>query len=159
MNKTRKILIAEGVFVLGVFVYIFLFANPSQIYPLQGMIIKEPDLNFEFKNAEEILISTDKNFVNQIILKKNEEILLEPGIYFWKVRNKLKESEIRNFTIEEVVAINLKETGEFYELQNVGTVNLNITKIGERNITDITIDIGDSEFFEKDNSTYEGRMK
>jgi hypothetical protein len=159
MTKTKKILIIEGVFVIGILVYIFLFASPNQIYPLAGMVIKEPNLDFEIKNAEEILISKDKNFTEQIILKKDEEILLEPGTYFWKARNEFRESEIRNFTIRELVALNLKEYHNSYELENAGNVNLNITKIGEKKIANIIIDMGQSDFFEKDNSIYEGEMK
>lgn len=163
MNRTKKILIVEGAFIIGVLAYIFLFTNPAQIYPLQGMIIKEPNLNFEIENADEILISKNKNFPNQIILKKGEEILLEPGIYFWKARNDFRESEIKNFTVEELVALNLRELNESYELQNSGNVVLNITKIGEKKIANIIISIDGSEFFEKnaeeDNLTFEGRIK
>ena len=157
MNRTKKILTAEGIFVAMILIYLFFSTTPSQIYPLQGMAIKEP-FSFKIKNAEEILISKDKNFTASFTLKKGEEVILEPGIYYWKVRNGFRESEIRNFSVEGYVALNLKELNESYELQNAGNVLLNVTKIGEKKKANIIIDIGESEFFEKDNSVYEGRQ-
>lgn len=155
-KKTKKIFIAEAIFVLGVFVYLFFSTAPSQIYPLHGMTIIEPDFLFEIENGEEVLISTDNEFTNPIILTEDSEITLPPGVYYWKVKSRFRESEIKNFTIQGHVALDIKERGENYRLENEGNVDLNVEKENNQSIENITIEIRSSEEVEKDNSSYKG---
>ena len=159
ISKTKKIIVAEAIFVFGVLIYLFFSIAPTPIYPLQGLVIMEPDFTFEIENGEEIIISTDKNFTIPIVLKEGSDVTLPPGIYYWKVKSRFRESEIRNFTIRTNVGLNLKEKNESYELQNSGTVDLNVTK-KKNGLTEIEIilDVGQSKEFEKDNSTYEGKQ-
>ena len=153
----KKVIITEVIFVIGIFAYLFFATNPSQIFPLHGMTIIEPDFNIEIENGEEVLISIDENFTNPIILKEDSEITLLPGIYYWKVRSRFRESEVQSFTIKTHVGLDIKKREENYELQNSGNVNLNVTKENEFGISSMTIDIGESEDVEKDNAEYEGR--
>jgi hypothetical protein len=161
MNTAKKILILEGIFVLVVLAYVFFSTIPSQIYPLQGMAIKEP-FDFKIKHGDEILISNDKNFTDFLVLKEGDRITLGAGKYFWKVRNSFRESEVMNFSVEGNVALDLTELNDSYELINSGNVVLNVTKIGEEKKASIIIDIGDSKSVEKDtneNVKFEGRQK
>jgi len=158
MNKTKKIVIGEAIFIIGVLVYLFFSTIPNQIYPLHGMTIIEPDFNFEIENGEEVIISIDKNFTNPIILKENSDIFLPPGLYYWKVKSMLRESEVRNFTVKGHVSLALKEREENYELQNTGNVDLNVTKKKEGITSNTILDVGESKEIEKDNSSYEGRQ-
>ncbi len=158
MNKTKKIIIIEAIFVIGVLAYLFFSTVPNQIYPLSGMTIIEPDFNFEIENGEVVMISIDENFTNPIILKENSDIFLPPGLYYWKVKSIIRESEIRNFTVKGYVALALKERGENYELQNMGNVDLNVTKKKEGITSNTILDVGESKEVEKDNSSYEGRQ-
>ncbi len=155
----RRVLIVEAIFVVGILVYLFFSTMPSQIYPLDGMTIIKPNFNIEIENGEEVLLSLDEDFTNPIILKENSEINLPLGIYYWKVRNKFRESEVRTFTIEGHVGLDIKERPENYELQNSGNVDLNVTRKNEGVVSNMEIDVGKSEEVEKDDSKYEGRQK
>lgn len=159
LTKTeKKVIIAEAVFILGVFAYLFFSTAPSQIFPLQGMVIIEPDFVFEIENGETVLISIDENFTNQIVLREGDEIVLPPGEYFWKVKSTYRESEIKTFTIQSQAGLNIKEREQNYELKNSGNVDLNVTKENEFGISSMTIDVGESEDVEKDDSNYEGEQ-
>ena len=154
----RKVIIAEAVFVIGVFAYLFFATAPNQIFPLQGMVIVEPDFVFEIENGESILVSIDENFTNPIRLEEGDEIVLPPGEYFWKVIGGYRESEVKSFIIQSHVGLNIKERDENYELENSGNVDMNVTRENEFGISSMTINIGETEDVEKDNSSYEGRQ-
>ncbi|HLD55042.1 MAG TPA: hypothetical protein VJB35_02155 [Candidatus Nanoarchaeia archaeon] len=159
-NKTKNILIFEGIFIIGILIYLFFSTAPKQVYPLSGMTISDPDFKFEIENAKKVILSTNENLSNPIILSENTEITLPPGVYYWKVQDDLRESEIKNFTIESNVALNLREKNENYELENKGNVDLNVSKkTGSLFTSDIVINVGGSQEVEKDNSTYEGRQR
>jgi len=174
ITRARKILIAEGIFIFGVLIYLFFSTAPNQISPLQGMTIIEPDFVFEIKNGEEVVISTDENFTAPIIFGQDSDFNLPPGTYYWKVKSKSKicmfpllcsekskfrESKVKSFTIQGHVSLGLKEEGENYELQNSGNVELNVTKDNGGLITSMILDVGQLKQVEKDDSSYEGRQK
>jgi len=158
MNKTQKIVIAEGIFIVGVLVYLFFSTVPTQVFPLHGMTIIEPNFVFEIENGEQVIISVDEQFTNLIILEEDSDVILPPGLYYWKVKGGFRESEVRNFIIQTHVALNLKEKGENYELQNKGNVDLNVTRKKPGLTTGIILEIGESEEVEKDDSKYEGKQ-
>lgn len=158
MKLEKKIVVTEAIFITGVLIYLFFSTAPTQIYPLQGMAIVEPDFIFEIENGEEVLISLNESFESPIILKEDSEITLPPGTYYWKVRSKLRESKVQSFVINSHVGLNLKEREANYELQNSGNVDINVTKNKEGMTTDIVLDVGQSKEVEKDDSEYEGRQ-
>src|SRR3989339_753732 len=49
-NKTKKILIWEGIFIIGILIYLFFATAPKQIYPFSGMTISDPDFNFTIES-------------------------------------------------------------------------------------------------------------
>ncbi|MBU2562335.1 MAG: hypothetical protein KKF68_01615 [Nanoarchaeota archaeon] len=159
LTKTAKILIVESIFVIGILIYLSFLTAPAQIYPLSGMTIITPDFVFEIQNGEEILVSIDEMFTNPIILKKESDIILPPGLYYWKVRNGFRESGVQNFTIQSHVGLNIEEREENYELQNSGNVELNVTKEKSGIVSEIVLDIGEFTEVEKDDSIYEGVQK
>jgi hypothetical protein len=156
MNKTKMILIVEGVFLLVVISYLFFSTAPRQLYPIQGMTISEQDFSFEIENSEEVMLSTDITFENYITLKEGDKITLPPGNYFWKVKNRIRESEVNNFTIESMAGLNINQREGKYEIENSGNVDLNVTKNNSLFTFSTFITVGDSKEFEKDNSTYTG---
>lgn len=157
--KTKTILIIEGIFLIGILTFLIFYTSPKQIYPLHGMTISNEDFLFEIENSEEVIVSANVNFTNFITLKKGEEITLPPGTYFWKLKGLILDSEVRNFTIQSEAALSLREKGELYKIENSGNVDLNLTKKQGDKITIATIlSIGESEEFEKDNSTYTGEQ-
>lgn len=155
----KKIVITEIIFIAGILVYLFFSTAPNQIYPFQGMTISEPNFNIEIENGEQVFISTDENFTNPIALGEGSEIILPPGIYYWKVKSKLRESKVKSFVIKTNVGLNLKEREKNYELQNSGNVDLNVTKKKEGITSSMALDVGELKKVEKDNSKYEGRQK
>jgi len=158
MKTHKKILIIEGIFVFGVLVYLFFSTAPNQVFPLSGMIVAEPDFNIEIENGEEVFISLDKEFKNPIILKPNSEVYLIPGFYYWKVKSGIRESEIKNFTIQGIVGLDLKNRGENYELQNSGNLDLNVTKTKKGFTSNTILEVGQSKVVEKEDSNYEGEQ-
>jgi len=149
-------LIAEAVFIFGVLIYLYLSMNPTAISPISGQTILNPDFVFEVQNGEEVLISTNLNFDNSIVLKEGSEADLPPGIYYWKVRNWLRESKVQSFTIQSNVGLNLRRGSEKDLLENAGNVPVDVTKKKGGITTGIPLDVGESKDVEKDNSSYEG---
>ncbi len=158
-NKTKKFFIAEVIFIAGVLVYLFFSTAPNQIYPLSGMTVIEPNFVFEIENGESIEVSNDEDFTNPILLNEGSDITLSPGTYYWKVKSNLRKSEVKNFTIQGHVSLEIKEREENYELYNSGNVDLNVTKENRGLTAEIILDVGESEDVEKDNSTYKGVQK
>ena len=154
----KRIILVQAVFVFGVFVYLLFSTNPSGIYPLQGMVISEPDFVFEIENGEQVVLSRDIEFSNPIFLDKGSEQYLPPGIYYWKVKSKFRESEVKNFTVEGRVGLDIREREDNYILSNSGNVDLNVTREKD-DISSMIISVGENEEVEKDDSKYEGRQK
>lgn len=139
MTLTRKILIAEAVIVLGVFVYLYFSMAPEAISPISGQSILEPDFVLEIGNGEEILVSRTPDFDNPLILKEGSDVELPIGTYYWKVRNWLRESEVRTFTIESNVGLNLRAGFEKDLLENSGTVDVEVTEKKSGSITGVGV--------------------
>lgn len=155
----KRAIIAQAVFIIGVFVFLFFSTSPKQLYPIHGMTIAEEDFVFEIENGEEVVISRDLEFTNPIVLKEGSEITLPPGTYYWKVRSDFRESDVQNFTIEGNVGLNLKDRKLSYELENSGNVDLNVSKENEEEIGSFELNVGESIEVEKDNSKYEGGQR
>lgn len=142
MTTTRKILIAEAVLVLGVFVYLYFSFSPHTYAPVSGQTIFEPDFVFEIGNGEEIIVSRTPDFANPIILKEGSEVDLPVGTYYWKARNWLKESEVNTFTIESNVGLNLRAGYEKDRIENSGNVDIQVNEKKSGTITGVGV--GDS---------------
>lgn len=153
----KRIIAAEGFFIVGILLVLFFSTIPKQIYPLNGMTIVDPDFVFEIQNAEQVLLSVDKDFTNPIVLREGSDLVLPPGIYYWKVKGMFRESEVKTFTIQEHVGLNLKNRENNFEIQNAGNVGVNLTKENEQGKQEFDLEVGSSKEFEKDDSKYEGR--
>jgi hypothetical protein len=92
-------------------------------------------------------------------LKEGSEITLPPGVYYWKVRSRFRESEVKSFTIKGHVGLDIKERSENYELENSGNVDLNVTRDKKGITSSMTLDVGELEEVEKDDSKYEGEQR
>src|SRR3989344_829105 len=155
-NVEKVIVVAEAVLVLGIFSYLYFSITPEAISPISGKTILEPDFVFEISNGEQVIISKDLGFANFITLKEGSELDLPPGAYYWKVKNWLKESEVRSFTIESNVGLNLRNGYEKDVLENSGTVPVDVTKKKGGITSKIGVDVGESVEVEKDEAIYEG---
>ena len=154
-TKTKVFIGIEVLIIVAIFSFIIL-NKPNLISPPSGFVIQDMNFSFDFENADQLIIATNPDFENPIILDETREIELPPGTYYWKAKGLLRESEIRDFTIVTHVAVRLGENGERYILSNEGNVDLNITS-GEN--SSVAIIVGDSQEFEKINQSFEGRQK
>ena len=154
----RRILLAEAIVVLSIFIYLFFSAAPLARYPIAGQTIFDPDFAFEIEEGDEVIISTNLEFTNPIILKQGSDIQLPPGTYYWKAKNWLRESKVQTFTIQSNVGLDLYKRGENYELGNSGNVDLEVTKKKESITTSIPLEVGETKEVKGDNSSYEGKQ-
>jgi hypothetical protein len=159
LNLEKKILVAEAIFVLVVFAYLFL-AVPEQISPVSGKAItSSEDFVFEIANGEEIWIATSNDFTNPVIIKEGGEITLPPGTYYWKIKGLLRDSDVKTFTIQALAGLDLNNKEDSYGLENSGNVDLNVEKKKDASITTFPLDAGEEIDVAKDDSTYQGGQK
>ncbi|MEK6945197.1 MAG: hypothetical protein AABW63_00180 [Nanoarchaeota archaeon] len=154
----KKILIAEAVLVAGIFVYLFFLNSPQAISPISGQVVSDPDFVFEIQNGDKVYISLDEQFTDPIILQEGDEITLPPRIYYWKVKSLLRESEIKTFTIEGQVGLNLRTGQEKNILENSGNVAVAVKKTKGGITTSIPLEVGTSTEVEN-NGAYTGGQK
>ncbi|MEK6918126.1 MAG: hypothetical protein AABW51_04220 [Nanoarchaeota archaeon] len=154
----KKILIAEAVLVAGIFIYLFFLNAPQAISPISGQIVSDPDFVFEIQNGDQVLISPNKDFGSQITLSEGDEVTLPPGTYYWKVKSLLRESEVKTFTIEGQVGLNLRTGPEKNILENSGNVDIAVKKTKGGITTNIPLEVGTSTEIEN-NGVYTGGQK
>ena len=155
-NAEKKILLAEAVLVFGALAYLFVNMSPMAISPISGQTIFEPDFVFEIGGGEEILINTNIEFTNPMALKEGSELDLPPGTYYWKVKNWLRESEVKTFTIQSSIALNLREGDEKNILENAGNVDVNVEEKKGGITTNIELERGKSIEVEGGDVNYSG---
>ncbi|MBU0959702.1 MAG: hypothetical protein KKB31_07185 [Nanoarchaeota archaeon] len=153
----RKVLLAEGILVMGALIYLFVSMNPTAISPIAGKTIFDPDFSFEVENGEEVWVSIDVVFSNPIVLKEGSFVDLPPGTYYWKVKNWLRESEVQTFVLESNVGLNLIVGGEKNKIENVGNVDLEVTEKNAGITSSFGLGSGDSADVSKD-SELEGKQ-
>lgn len=155
MSLEKKFLIAEAVFVMAVLVYLFVSVTPKAVSPIQGQTIFDPDYTIVIEGMGKVVISTNPDFGNPIILEEGDDIELPPGTYYWKVKDWLRESEVQNFTIQSNVGLDIFKRGNEYELENSGNVDLEVE--GKRSGITTALEPGESTKV-KEVDTYEGKQ-
>lgn len=146
-------LIVEAVIVLAILVYLFFSMAPTG-FSIAGQNIFENDYTLEIEKGDQVIISTNMDFENSIILEQGESIDLPPGTYYWKAKNWLRESKVQSFTIQSNVGLDLFVRGSDYELENSGNVDLNVT--GKKSGITTALEEGESIDVKEDN--YEGKQ-
>ena len=154
INLEKKILLAEAVLIIAIFVYLFFATVPKAVSPIAGQIVSDPDFVFEIEEGDEVLISKTQDFVSPIILKEGEDIILPPGTYYWRVKGFLRDSEIHTFSIQGHVSLDIYKRGEIYEVENSGNVDLEVS--GKNSGITTNLEIGESIDVKED--TYEGKQ-
>lgn len=156
-NKTKVFFVAQAVFVLAIFVYLYFSLVPKAVF-ISGNSIVEPDISFEVGPGEQIIVSRDPEFENAIILEEGADISLPPGIYYWKSKNFLRESEVKTFEIESTVGLNLRVGDEKSILENSGNVDLEVKKTTGGITTSASLDVGESTEAQKE-ADYSGEQE
>lgn len=160
MTKISKVfLVAQAVFLLSVFFFV-IFLSPNASYPRDNTIVGYNIIEFDFNNAEFVLIDDNPDFTSPIKFDLKErnttKIMLEPGTYYWKAVGIL-ESTVRKFIIDSEVGLELKNQS----LKNTGNVILNVTEKTKEDVSGLFILEVDVEYIvnETDNKTnYRGEQ-
>ena len=151
-KRGRIFLLLELMAIFLILVILFLMSKPKQIYPWNGMTISNDNFIFEIENGDQILISNNPNFTNSIVLYENSEIILPPGKYFWKVKNKFRESEVKSFIIAERVGLEVNNKDRL--IRNSGNVDLNVSD--EKGLIRFVLKKGKIKEIKENNITYIG---
>ncbi len=143
--KIDLIIVSISIFILlGVIGY----SRPLVIAPVDGLVSSDSDILFEFDRASVLLIDDNKEFSSpeEYDVSGGEKIVLNGGVYYWKVRGVLG-SEVRKLTIESRVELMLVEKGDDIAVVNVGNVGLNVDVYdGEKLIKTKRLGIGEEAF-------------
>jgi hypothetical protein len=122
------------------------YAQPLVIAPLDEYKSVNGEVLFEFERADALLIDDNKEFSSpdEYEVVEGLIVVLEPGIYYWKVVGVLK-SEVRKLTIESRVELKLVETEDGIAVVNIGNVRLNVDVYdGDDLIEKRKVEIGES---------------
>ena len=103
------------------------YSRPLVIAPIDGLTSSDSEILFEFERADVLLIDDNKEFSSpeEYDVSGSEKIILDGGVYYWKVRGFLG-SEVRKLTIESRVELMLVERDEGVVVVNMGNVGLNV---------------------------------
>jgi len=129
-NSIRWIYVLDVVILLGSFFVILGmigYTRPLAIAPEDGFESESTSVLFTFAKAEKILLDDNQEFTSprEIYAENDLIISLEPGTYYWKVVG-VDESEVRELTILSYVDLQLRDSGENYEVVNAGNVALDV---------------------------------
>ncbi|MEK6848585.1 MAG: hypothetical protein AABX65_03050, partial [Nanoarchaeota archaeon] len=78
---------------------IFFSSFPQLKNPISGAIVKE-NFNFEFENADRVLIADNAEFKDAIVLNETSKVFLKTGEYYWKTLRGDRESSVERFYVE-----------------------------------------------------------
>lgn len=137
-------MIVIGVTLLALIVLVG-YAQPLVIAPLDEYKSLNGEVLFEFERADVLLIDDNEDFTTPDEYKVVEGLIvvLEPGIYYWKVSG-IFGSEIRKLTIQSRVELRLVETEDGMAVVNAGNVRLNVDVYdGEELIEKRKVEVGE----------------
>jgi|SRR3989338_1279224 len=126
----KKIYLLDAAVVTGSLIVLIAFigyVQPQIIAPLDDEVAYNNSVLFSFANADVIYIDDNLEFSSpeEIYVKDNIIVNLEPGTYYWKIKG-VRESEIRQLTIVSKVDLRLKEGNGVYEVVNAGNILLDV---------------------------------
>ncbi len=133
-------------------VFVFGYAQPLVIAPIDGFESSDTAVLFSFEKANLILIDENLDFSspNEYYVEDNLVINLKPGIYYWKVQG-IRASDVRQFTLKSEVNLKIKDVGDEYEVINGGNTRLNVEVYEDGRLRDnLILDVDESEKAEGD---------
>ena len=141
--KIDMVVILVSVFVLMILVG---YTSPLVIAPLDEYETNENSILFVIENADKLLIDDNIDFTTpeEYVIGEGLKINLKPGKYYWKAVGVFK-SEIKSFTINSEVVLELKEIEEGrYGVVNSGNTRLNVDVYNGTFVVDkMTLKVGD----------------
>jgi len=130
---------AIGILII-LLVVVFVSSNASllQIYPKNNSIITERQPAFKWAGeANKLLIDDNEEFISPIIedIKGNSyqtKDKLNFTTYYWKLIGSTNSSVFR-FGIDSVVALELENNANIYNITNIGNTELDVEVVEENN--------------------------
>ncbi len=127
MNKHRKIIVVQLIFLAVVFIVLYV------LYPKADINISGNVVSFDSANAETIIISENPDFSNpryiDIEEKGNLSFNLPPGTYYWKTTNGIIQGIEHELIINSEVGMKIsRDESNESKLVNIGNVKVNVTK-------------------------------
>jgi hypothetical protein len=122
------------------------YAQPLVIAPLDEYESLNGEVLFEFERADVLLIDDNEDFTSpdEYEVVEGLVVMLEPGVYYWKVVGVLR-SEVRKLTIQSKVELKLVETDDGFSVVNVGNVRLNVDVYdGDELVEKRGVEVGES---------------
>lgn len=142
MNSKHFLYLIDSILVIGMLASlagILYYKGPELTGLITGPILNSPEDNaiisqavlFSFDYGNVLLIDDNIEFSHpqELNVKENVQISLEPGVYYWMVKGENeKKSEIREFTVQSRIELKLRksQTGLGYEVVNAGNTKLNV---------------------------------
>jgi|TARA_B100001971_G_scaffold166717_1_gene157731 hypothetical protein len=157
MDRIYKIDLIMIIVSLLVLITVVVYSRPLIIAPINNYESTEKSVLFFIEKADKLLIDDNIDFTTptEYFMKDGLKIDLKPGKYYWKAVGALQ-SEIRTITINSIVSLSLKETGEEgFEVINIGNIELNVEIYNGTELVE-NIRLGISEEIQKEGSKFVG---
>ena len=124
-----------GILIIVFYISFIISANSIiQVYPKNNSVITERQPTFEWAGKANRLIFDDNDeFVSPVIenvsgssFKVKDKLNFKT--YYWKLTGD-KNSSVLQFTIDSIVALELKNQTNLYSITNVGTTDLDVEAV------------------------------
>lgn len=136
--KFKNKYLAIGVLIILLIIIFISYTNSSiiQIYPENNSVIIERQPTFKWiGKANKLILDDNDEFISPIIenTRGNSYQLkheLDFTIYYWKLIGDVN-SSVWQFRIDSIVALELKNKTNLYNITNVGNTDLNVEVVEE----------------------------
>ena len=144
--KTNKIYFGIGILIILLFTILISYSNNNliQLYPENNSILTDNQPTFKWVGkADKLIIDDNDEFTSPVIENVEDNSYrinnkLNFIKYYWKLSGN-KNSSVWQFRIDSVVALELKNQSNLYNITNVGTTDLDVEVIEEeRSLRKIT---------------------
>jgi hypothetical protein len=89
--------------------------------------VGESEVVFSFERGERVLVDDNLLFSSPEIFLAGDIVALNPGTWYWMAEGALGlEGDVRSVTVQELVALEMRASGEGYEMVNVGNTKLRV---------------------------------
>lgn len=163
--KMNKIYLGFGILIILLFAILISYSNNNliQLFPENNSVLTDRQPTFEWLGkADKIIIDDNDEFVSPIIenVEGNSYRInnkLSFTIYYWKLLGN-KNSSVWQFRTDSVVALELKNQSNLYNITNVGTTDLDVEIVEEdKSLSKITggfiLRLNETQQFNAENKT------
>ena len=170
--KIYKIYLGIGILIILLFAILFSYSNNNliQLFPENNSVLTDRQPTFKWiGKADKLIIDDNDEFVSPIIenVKGNSYRInnkLNFTTYYWKLLGS-KDSSVWQFRIDSIVALELENQSNLYNVTNVGNTDLDVEIVEEnRSLSKITGGFilrlnGTQQFNVKNKTIFIGKQK